>query len=565
MSTSGDPDWAGEFSNEHRRLQSPPEPDAGNSSLGERLLAGVIDDYAGPLMTGDDDYDGAGDNTSQAMAQAHVYRKLTDRSYHDLERHLRNSPKICELLGIEKVLNHTTFSASWRDQFGHRQEYLDQYCEWIRDELREMGLTEFDPFLPVVEQQQPSRSRESITDGQKRRCVSNVWGLIEDDLDFDRGPGIEWSVQYLYDLFAEGATRGITPYEVLDKHRKESDDASHKAVMNAVDQRTADEWTDVFDRLFQRVFDRLHAVGWFTRDVDAYVDGTTRTMWPTGELPEGVKGADVKESTNYAWQFATLVVKDRGIQVPVAVVPITDDIRPEDQLEKLLEQAKGRVTIDVLQADGAYAGARPQTVLQESSIVSDYIVRGTRRSNDVKRRLVTMTGLFDSGGQYTTTSADNQVRATSRIVADPDWEHAEEKYLNTVPGSPQHSLESYGDGDGTPAVDLDDVDKKYWQSRRPYYTSISEDQASAEEITEMYDDRWIVEDNYKNTKRNQLGKTDSPNLAIQTFVFSLGMLFSVAWTACRVFLREDYPNCIPPDRPIISAREIIVFVRLEYG
>lgn len=230
MSTSGDPDWAGEFSNEHRQLQSPPEPDAGNSSLGERLLAGVIDDYAGPLMSTGDDYDGAGENSSQAMAQAHVYRKITDRSYHDLERHLRRCPKICDVLGIDIVVHHTTFSASWREQFGHRQAYLEEYCEWVRDELREMALTEFDPYLPVVEQQQPSSSRESITDGQKRRCVSNVWGLIEDDLDFDRGPGIEWSVQYLYDLFAEGATRGITPYEVLDKHRKESDDASHKAV-----------------------------------------------------------------------------------------------------------------------------------------------------------------------------------------------------------------------------------------------------------------------------------------------------------------------------------------------
>jgi len=81
----------------------------------------------------------------------------------------------------------------------------------------------------------------------------------------------------------------------------------------------------------------------------------------------------------------------------------------------------------------------------------------------------------------------------------------------------------------------------------------------------MYNDRWIVEDNYANTKRNQLGKTDSPNHAIQTFVFCLGMLFSVAWTACRVFLREDYPEAVPEDRPIISAWEIVVFVRLEYG
>lgn len=125
-------------------------------------------------------------------------------------------------------------------------------------------------------------------------------------------------------------------------------------------------------------------------------------------------------------------------------------------------------------------------------------------------------------------------------------------------------MHSFGDGDA-PAVDLDKVDKKHWQSRRPYYTSLSKEQASAEEVAEMYDDRWIVEDNYANTKRNQLGKTDSPNHAIQTFVFCLEMLFSVSWAAYRVFLREDHPDAVPDDRPIISAREIVTFVRLEYG
>lgn len=42
--------------------------------------------------------------------------------------------------------------------------------------------------------------------------------------------------------------------------------------MNAVDQRSTDDWIDVFGQLFQRLFDRLHAAGWFTQPVDAYVD-----------------------------------------------------------------------------------------------------------------------------------------------------------------------------------------------------------------------------------------------------------------------------------------------------
>lgn len=549
---------------ESAHVERPTKPRKGDGTFAERVLADTIDKHPGPIVREEDKFDGEGDEHAQAVAQAHVYRMLTDRSYLKLELHLKSAHYVRETLGLKDVPDDTTFSNSWREQFTDgTKAFLKEYCSWIQDELEKLGIREVEPYLP--DEKREYASRESITDGQKRRCVRNVWGLIEDDFDFDRGPGIEWSTQYLYDVFAEGASKGITPYEVLDKERKDTEDASLKAVMNAADQRTADEWIEVFDRLFQRLFDRLHALGWFTRPVDAYVDGTTRPMWPSGELPEGVKGADVKESTNYAWQYATLVVEERGIQVPVAVVPITDEIRPEDQLEKLLEQAEGRVTIDVLQADGAYAGARPQKVLKDSPIVSDYILRGTRRSDEVKRRLVTMTGKFDDGGEYVTTSQDNQVRSASRLVADPDWNHATMEYLNTVPDSAQHGLGAFGGGGANEAVDLDDVDDKLWKSRRPYYTSLTEEQASAEEVAEMYDDRWIVEDNYANTKRNQLGKTDSPNHAIQTFVFCLGMLFSVAWAACRVFLREDHPEAVPNDRPIISAREIVVFVRLEYG
>lgn len=539
------------------------EPDR-NATTGEQLLAGVIADYWKPMLPADDRYDGAGDEDIEAIARTHVYRMLTGRSFHELEQHLRRSPAIRRLLGVETVLDHNSYSRSLRLQFSERnRQHLQNICETVQDQLAELDVREVEPFLQ--DEDREYSTRETLTNAQKRRCVNNVWGLFDDVLDFDRGPGIEWSTQYLYDVFAEGATKGITPYEVLDKERKEQDDASLKAVMNAVDQRSADEWIEVFDQLFQRVFDRLHAAGWFTREVDAYVDGTTRPMWPSGELPEGVKGGDIKESTNYAWQFATLVVEERGIQVPVGVVPITEDVSPADQLEMLLDQADGRVNINVLQADGAYRGARAQNVLQESSLVTDYIVRASRQSDEVKRRLVTMTGKYGDGGQYVTTSADRQARAESRLVADPDWNTATSELLNTVPDSGQVGIRSYeADGPGE-TVALSDVDKKYWQARRPYFTSLTEEQASAEEVTERYDDRWIVEDNYANTKRNQLGKTDSPNHAIQTFVFCLGMLFSVAWTACRVFLRLDHPDCVPEDRPIISAREIVTFVRLEYG
>jgi len=534
-----------------------PDPD------GDRIVAETIADYPGPVFERDDQYDGGGGPSAHAMAQAHVFRLVTDRSFHELSLCLENHHQVRGALGIDTVLKRSALQRSWKKQFGEVREYLREYADWIEEELEKLDAAVVDPYLP--NEQRQFSDHGTITDPQKRRCVGNVWGMIEDDLDFDRGPGIEWSTEYLYDLFAEGAIQGVTPYEVLDKPRKESEDISHKAAMNAAGQRSAEEWIDVFDSLFQTLFERLHALGWFNRPVDAYVDATPRPMWPSGELPKGVKGGDVKESTNYAWQFATLVVKDRGIQVPVAIVPITDEVRPPDQLEQLLERAGKRVNIDVLLADGAYAGARSKQVIKDSPVVNDYIVRGTRGSDDVKRKLVRMTGRFDDGGTHVTVSADKQVRSESRVVADPDWKYATEEYLNRVPGSPQQGLSSFNDDDSVGSIDLDDVDKKLWQCRRPYYTSLSKEEASAQEVCEKYNNRWVVEDNYANTKRNQLGKTDSPDHAVQTFVFCLGMLFSVAWTACRVFLREDYPEAVQENQTVISAREILVFVRLEYG
>lgn len=270
----------------------------------------------------------------------------------------------------------------------------------------------------------------------------------------------------------------------------------------------------------------------------------------------------MKESTNYAWQFATLVVEDRGVQCPVAMVPITDETAPHDQLKLLLEQATDRISIDVLFADGGFRGARCQEALQDGP-VNDYVIRASRAGKEMQRYLAAMSGTFDSVESYTTTSTDKQVRAQSRLVAEPDWQYADEEVLNTVPNSAQQGLGAYGGGLNQEAIDLNDIDKNLWRCRRPYFTSIED--KDAQEITEMYNKRWVVEDNYANTKRNQLGKTDSTDHAKQTFVFGLAMIFSAVWAAARVFLRLDHPKKIPKDRPTISAREIVVFVRLEYG
>ena len=63
------------------------------------MLAGTISDHHGPLFRGDDQFNGNGDESAQAMARSHVYRILTDRSFHQLQLHLERCQYVIGDLG----------------------------------------------------------------------------------------------------------------------------------------------------------------------------------------------------------------------------------------------------------------------------------------------------------------------------------------------------------------------------------------------------------------------------------------------------------------------------------
>lgn len=88
----------------HNQTKSRPDSPGCDATMGERLLAGVIDDYPGPIFESDDLYEGAGDEHASAVAQAHVYRLLTDRSHHALQLHLERCDVIRETLVVRAVV-----------------------------------------------------------------------------------------------------------------------------------------------------------------------------------------------------------------------------------------------------------------------------------------------------------------------------------------------------------------------------------------------------------------------------------------------------------------------------
>ncbi|PSP81412.1 hypothetical protein BRC81_00165 [Halobacteriales archaeon QS_1_68_20] len=147
-------------------------------TLGEQAIVQTIADTPGPLFDErEDGLDGRGDEHPQAMAQAHVYRLLTGKSFFELERQLKRYPEIRETLGFDDVLDHSTFSYSIREQFGS-EVYFDSYAEYIRDELDSLPKEIIEPHLAPLETEECDETLPEIPEGAIDRKTRHVRDLF---------------------------------------------------------------------------------------------------------------------------------------------------------------------------------------------------------------------------------------------------------------------------------------------------------------------------------------------------------------------------------------------------
>lgn len=537
------------------------KPPIGNSTLAERLLAGLIDDYGGPIVREEDRYEGRGKEHALAMSQAHVYRLLTDLSYHDLELHFRNCPRVRHLLGFEGVPDHTTFSKSWNEQFREETRlFLKEYCTWIQEEMRRVCVAEFEPYLPSDETT-TDRDLPKIPDEEIDDAIRNVRGILFQNIDFGRGENTTHGVGDLVNICTDACNERKAFNTVIDENGHEP---ALKTLMNALKQRSGDGWKDVFEAINERLIETAKRSGMLNRKMHAYIDITIIPFYPQeAPRPDAARGNEKKAGTMHGFHFGTLVAHDpeHDKDFVVGMSPYTPDMKPFDLVKDLMRQAHEHCQFKSIQMDSEFCTARICRMLQRNNI--DVTARLKRRGDRLKGILAAMTEEYDDFDDYRLGNKyENSINV--RVVTEPDWNNADRVTLEKEVKNAQTGLDDFGSGNDTEIVDIDGVDSDLWQCRRPYATTIKD--REPREVMRIFKKRWRVENSYADVKRALLGKTQSRDHGVRVFLFWLSNVIYNAWMLTRTFLRMDFPNHRPQDRPPVTASSFIKkILQLEYG
>jgi len=527
-------------------------------TLGEQAIAQAVADEPGPLTTDrEDGLDGGGREHPQAVAQAHIYRILTGRSFFELERHFDRYPTIRETLGLDDNLDHSSFSYSIREQFGS-EVYFESYAEHIRDKLESLPDSIIQPHLAPLDTDEPDETLPEIPEGAIDRKTRHVRGIMLDETDFDRASNTTHDASSILDPFLEAAQEGDAPANVIADN---DHDFAIKTAFNAVKQRDADGWHEEFKRINGRLLRAAKGAGMLQGGLDGYIDVTVIPYWPQTDDPaDGFRQGEPKNGTTYGFHFATLVVHDHdhNKDVAVAVEPYTQDIGPYDLVKRLLDEANEYVTIDSLRLDSGFESARILSLCRDRDIMPT--VRLKRRGDELKGALAAMDGRFDDYDNYTVDSTDYNVTENVRVVSEPDWNNANKDDFEAVISTSQ---ETFGDDDRD-VLNVDEVPKIHWQARRPYGTFNRED--SPEEVIRAHKKRWRVENSYADKKTKLMARTGSRHHGVRVFLFWLSTLLYNGWMLTRTFLREDYPDHRPQDRGAVQLTTFIKKVlRVDYG
>jgi hypothetical protein len=543
------------------------EPAEPAASDGELILAGIIGDAHGPIIRQEDEYEGEGDENAAAVANAHVYKILTNRSYLRLELHLEKCPKVRESLGLKGVLDHTTFSRSWREQFHpSTKAYLEnEYCEYIRDELERISYGD-DPepaLAPYFEPPEPPESLPEIPQGEIDTAIKHVKEILLGTTDFDRGPETTYADSELFDIALDACREGSEFNPIIDDNGHEP---ALKTFMNALKNRDGHDWQEEFKRVNARVLNAGKGAGMLDRPVDCDLDITILPVYPQNlDPPKGARKGEKKRGTIHGFHFGTMVAHDddHDKDLVVAQVPYTDDMKPLDLVIELVEQAREHCSIKTLTLDSAFSGTGVIHYLKQENI--KFGTRLKRHGKDIKGVLAQMTETYDDFDDFTIKASGSNLKESVRVVSEPDWKHAkrDKRYLKRPVETSQTTLENF-EHEGDPRIPkIDDLDSMLWKCRRPYATNM---ERAPKRFIRRYKLRWRVENSYADKKSKLLGKTQSRHHGVRVFLFWLTTILYNGWMLARTFIRLDFPNHAPRDRPPVSARQFMKSILgIPYG
>jgi hypothetical protein len=540
----------------------PPEPTASDVEL---ILAGIIGKSHGPIIRQEDEYDGAGDENAAAVANAHVYRLLTNRSHFQLELHLKKCPKVRRSLRLNRVLHHTSFARSWREQFpsGTKSYLKHEYCDYIREELDRItyGDEPEAAMDPYFEPPEPPEPLPEIPHGEIDTAIDHVRDIMLGTTGFDRGPNTTYETGDLLDVALDAARNRVEFNAVIEEN---GHDPALKTVMNAIKNKDPGDWQESFEAINARLLKAAKRAGMLDRPLESYADTTIIPFYPQKKnRPKEARGGEKKRGTVHGFHFGSLVVRDResGKDFVVAIVPYTPEMKPLGLLKQMVEQAEEHCTLKSIRMDSAFSGVRCINYIRSKDIE---LTTRLKRRGEIKSVLAMMSGEYDDFDGYEMQTADKKDSTTVRVVAEPDWNHGSKEDLQREIDVSQHLLHEYGESPTESLPDHKDLPKALWKCRRPYATTNEE--VSPEHVVHRYKQRWRVENSYADKKRALLGKTQSRHHSVRVFLFWLTGILYNGWMLTRTFLRMDYPNHAPRDRPPVTLRLFIKKVlQLEYG
>jgi len=499
------------------------------------------------------DYNGRTDLAT--MLRGHVYRLAIPDigSHHALASRLDAQPKIADRLGFESVPGRDTFRRAWRELEAADREEITGYAAALRRRVAATGVPGAGALNPEYD------TDEELTEvpaGEKARAVEHLRAFHYDRMGFERAYNTTYHCDELLDLQAEvSREQGFVQGTIEDRWTDGEECHTPKTHFNAIQKRSLDDWRETFDGIFEMQVEAAKNAGMLQRKVPIHIDATIIPYFKRGkdrDLPRGVTGNAKARGTHYGYKHVTVSALDNGRSICLATFDITDRAQIGDAVKHIVRKAEERIHIESLSMDSEFLKNSVVDWLDERGI--EVTIQMARRGNRLKRKLVQMDGHFDQDTYDLGKSDYYNPTITGTVVAERDYDEDEPDGPEPGGGLEASNLAMFGGGVDLAEVELDEIDDQWWRRWRPYFTNADIEDGEEQAHIRKYKRRWAIETKYRIIKEEFLGKTTARDYTSRTFFWLFAVMLYNAWVLLDVFMRADYPDLVPGDRPAMPAR-----------
>jgi IS4 transposase len=485
------------------------------------------------------------------MMRGFVYQRIVGlSSFHELASHLEGRPKITHLLGFtENVPNSDTFREWWKNRLEERWRDATEtiVAEYFRPELADLLLSHGLPAgtslldLPDIEQ-----DPQDISDTEKRDAIKNIRPLVFDLLSFRRAENTTFHDNWFLDFQALISRERSYAEQNMDDFHTESEVApSAPTHFNTIQSRSADEWQEQFEDVFECVVDAAKDAGMLNRPVEVMIDGTDIPFYPQSYdkdgnliIPEEVVGTKKSKNTTWAYKMITISARTRGRTVKLGSFALKDRGNLNMAAMYLIRRAKELLSIKRLYMDSEFIDVGLLSFLERQNV--DFVVQYRKAGKDIKNWVASLDGDAGSKPHIINPNSRSESLRVTMLAKRAAWGEEDDD-------AEQTALTDFGDGTASDAPELTGK----WVV---YVTNIEDAGDDPKAWAQVYARRWAIETNYRVIKHDFLAKTTSRKFSVRVFYWLFACLLYDAWVLLDVFLRANHPEKAPDDRPVMPAR-----------